>query len=247
MNAQYATGRERLNVMNISKVVFVGFVALSALLSSCGSNETVKESNKPWVWYAPWFNDGSTPNAIQMDYYRAQLKAKGIEMVGVDIGESYGSEYGRSRFDTYYASLQREGYAKTGCMVLQSRGGLQGYTWAIDNQDKVSCVAGIYPLTTVEDYIGIPGMAPHWGKTEQWMRDNLDSFNPLNRAAEILFPVLHIHGNADSVVHIDPDREFISKVRDGSIIEVSGEGHAYYSDSFFKSDALVDFLVRNTK
>lgn len=220
---------------------------IAVVLTGCA-----EEGKKPWVWYAPYFQassqygpgSGVTPDSMQMGYYFNRLREEGIHPIGVDVGESYGSPRGNEIFDEFYARIQSEGFQEKGCMILQSRGALMGYTWALKNQDKISCVLGIYPLTTVEDYVGVNVIAPVWGMSPADLLANLATLNPLNRASEITFPVLHIHGNVDSVVHIEPSRQFADDAN-GEFIEVANEGHAYASDSFFRSQAAIDFLLRH--
>ncbi len=210
-----------------------------------GSKAPIGPDQK-WVWYAPTFSDGSLPNDIQMGYYFSKLAEQNIHVVGVDVGESYGSPIGQATFDSYYTWMQQQGYAKKGCMLLQSRGGLQGYSWALNNQDKVSCVAGIYPLVDLRDYKGVSVYAPIWGVTAEWMLDNLATINPLHRANEFNFPILHVHGDQDAATSFSIDQAFIGAAPNAELIEVIGQGHEWYSNEFFQNDTLINFLLAHT-
>lgn len=197
---------------------------------------------KRWVWYAPTFIDGTTPMAAQHAYYVDALRSSGIAVVGVDVGESYGSPAGRAAFAEFWAWLQVHGYSKSGGWILQSRGGLQGYTFLLEHPDAATAVAGIYPLLTYDDYIGPAGMHSAWNLT-------LDQFNaakglsdPLAHAAAFTFPILHVHGDADITTTYAREVEFMQRAPNSELITVPGLAHEYYNLEFFGEPRLINFL-----
>lgn len=202
-----------------------------------------------WVWYAPTFINqgmGPTPMPQQVGWYFDQLSAAGIVVVGVSVGESFGSPQGRDGFEAFYQYLRLRGFAAQGCMILQSRGGLMGYNWMLDHPGRVKCVGGIYPLTTVTDYVGLDYMANIWGVTSAWLQANLGTQSPMERQDPLAgVSIYHLHGDADNTVHIANDQTFVSHLATGSLTVVPGQGHEFYSDEFFHSATFLAFLVSN--
>lgn len=209
-------------------------------------------STTKWVWYAPTFllrpGMGPTPMPQQVGYYFDELEAAGIAVVGVDVDESFGSPEGRQVFEQFYQYMQGQGMDEQGCMILQSRGGLMGYNWIMDYPGRVKCVAGIYPLLTVTDYVGLDYMANVWGVTSAWLQANLSTQSPLERDQALQgVNVFHLHGDSDNVVHYQNDQTFVSHLASGQFTLVPGEGHEFYSPEFFHNDALLNFLKENLR
>ena len=202
-----------------------------------------------WVWYAPTFLSdimGPTPMPQQVGWYFEQLSEAGIVVIGMDVGESFGSPHGRDLFEEFYQYLQTRGFESHGCMILQSRGGLMGYSWMLDHPGRVKCVAGIYPLTTVTDYVGLDYMANVWGVTSAWLQTNIATESPLEHRSPLTgVNVYHLHGDADVTVHLVNDQLFVSQLASGSLTVVPGEGHEFYSDEFFHSQTFLNFLLTN--
>lgn len=227
---------------------FYKTVALSSHRALIREPQSVNtQTLKPWVWYAPSFIEGSTPGQSQHSWYFEQLNAAGITVVGVDVGESYGSPAGRAGFDELYAWMQAHGYAAQGCFIAQSRGGLQVYEWLLDgNQSKAACVLGIYPLLTLTDYVGLPGMAPAWGLTVEQMSAQLQNIDVLSRASQLNMPILHLHGIADIVTSPLVDSGFTATAGQATLMTFENLGHENYAPKFFHSVAALEFLITHT-
>ena len=78
--------------------------------------------SKPWVWYAP-----TLPNlpGNEERWMFEQFIAAGIAIVGIDVGESYGSPAGRKLFTALYDEMTgRRGYSSKPVLMGRSRGGL---------------------------------------------------------------------------------------------------------------------------
>ncbi len=208
--------------------------------------------SQPWVWYAPTLT-GSLPDASHEWMFEA-FEAHGIAIAGIDVGESWGSDEGVKVFDAFYDCLTGSwGMSAKPCLLAQSRGGLMLYKWAEKNPDRVSCVAGIHPLTNLESFrktletqpgldewrnqiVAIHGAGP-------WM-DLSKNLLPLVKQN---VPILHIHGTADQPVPIGLNsEEIVRRYRDiggnAKLIAIDGIGHQV-SDCFFKSQSLVEFII----
>lgn len=211
---------------------------------------TVETSGSiPWVWYAPAFLDSKDqPLPIEIQWMANQLRSKGIAFVVANIGESFGAPFGRELFEEFYSHFNELGLQTQGCMILQSRGGLMGYTWQLDHPGRVKCNLGFYPLLSFDDYIGTAGFAPFWGVNQQWMIDHKAEHEPLARASQLTIPILHIHGDSDPAVHLEYDRQFLSQYggpRWGmQLLEVNDLGHTYTKEMFENPYAL-EFLTKN--
>ncbi|MEE2754379.1 MAG: alpha/beta hydrolase, partial [Candidatus Latescibacterota bacterium] len=97
------------------------------------------EGRNPWVWYAPTLP--AYPSQSEKWMFDRFLEA-GIFIAGIDVGESYGSPDGRSRYSVLYAHLTNQlGMDRRAALLARSRGGLMLYNWAVENADKVACVA----------------------------------------------------------------------------------------------------------
>jgi hypothetical protein len=214
--------------------------------------------NQPWVWFAPtWItnNEGNVggmpsvaPDKGGFDIIIKQFNDRGIALVGVDVGITFGNKKGRDGFSKFYKHLtQDRGFSQTGCMLLVSQGGMMGYTWILENPGVIKCVGGIFPITSVEDYHGLSYFAHMWGITEQFLTDNLASLNPLHRAAEFNFPIMHIHGDQDQAARIEYARQFFSATPQGTLVELPGVGHEYKRGELFENDQLIDFVIKHTK
>ena len=96
------------------------------------------------------------------------LKA-GIDVAGIDVGESYGSPDGQRLFTALYDELtQPDGapsFSNHPVLLGRSRGGLQTLAWAAENASRVGGWAGIYPVCDLRSYPGFgPGLrrlCPH--------------------------------------------------------------------------------------
>lgn len=211
------------------------------------------EGKRPWAWYAPTFMSGH-PNRSN-EWLFKQLLDAGWTVVGVEVGESYGSEAGRKTFSEFHAdAVKRFGLAEKACLVAQSRGGLMHYNWAVENPDKVACIAGIYPVCDLRSYPGLQRAAPAYGLRCAELEARLAEHNPIERLAPLAkakVPVLHIHGDSDKVVPLDKNSQvLIDRYKalggPGELIVVKGKGHAEIPE-FFQAPAVLKFLVEHGK
>jgi hypothetical protein len=73
---------------------------------------------------------------------------------------------GRALFTALYQELTgKRGFAPRPCLLGRSRSGLWVTIWAVENADKVSGLAGIYPVFDLRSYPGLEKAAPAYGLT----------------------------------------------------------------------------------
>ncbi|HEY6227213.1 MAG TPA: prolyl oligopeptidase family serine peptidase, partial [Verrucomicrobiae bacterium] len=128
--------------------------------------------------------------------------------------------------------------------------------WAILNPSRVAAIAGIYPVFDFTTYPGIEKAAPAYGLSVEALKAQQEEFNPIKRVnvlARAKIPVFLIHGDSDKVVPLEPNsgaflKEY-QKAGAESLITLQtleNQGHNMY-EGFFRSQALVDFVIKNAK
>jgi pimeloyl-ACP methyl ester carboxylesterase len=206
----------------------------------------------PWVWYAPTLRSPPDPSHEWM--FRQWLN-HGIAIAGVDVAESFGNPAGRAGFTALYEKATREMHlASKACLLAQSRGGLMQYNWAAENPGRVACIVGIYPVCDLRSWPGLAQAAPAYGMTEQALSSHLAEHNPINRLAPLAqarVPILHIHGNVDTVVPLERNSGLLAQRYrqlggDMQLIVVPGRGHQVCPE-FFHCQTLVDFVIAHAK
>lgn len=217
-----------------------GFVIHPAKLPSDGS--------RPWVWYAPTI--GAHPNKSN-EWMLRKLLDQGFHVVGINVGESYGSPTGRKVFSDFYQHLLREYKLDAKANLLaQSRGGLMHFNWATENTDKVRCIVGIYPVCDLRSYPGLSKAAGAFGLSAAELEKQLTLHNPIDRLeplAKAKVPILHVHGDNDKVVPLDKNSQVVFdryRALGGpmQLIVVAGKGHAENAE-FFQEPRLVQFML----
>lgn len=213
---------------------------------------TRQKGPMPWVWYAPTLRGLPGPEEAWMI---DRLLAGGIAIAGIDVGESYGSPAGREGYDAFYAHLtETRGFAKRPVLLARSRGGLMLYGWATLHPECVAGIAGIYPVCDITSYPGVARAASAYGLSPAELSADLAAHNPIERLAALAaarVPILHIHGDSDTVVPLDANsaalKDRYSKL--GGPIEVSvlaGRGHDMWS-GWFQSQAITDFMIERAE
>lgn len=203
----------------------------------------------PWVFYAPTFVR-RLPGPEE-DWMINRFHEHGIAIVGIDVGESYGSPNGRAAYQAFYEELtSKRGYASKCVLLARSRGGLMLYNWAVEHPEYVAAVAGIYPVCNIESYPGVDKAAGAYEMTPEQLRSSLGQHNPINRLAplaEAKVPILHIHGDRDQIVPIERNSAELANSyrRLGGPVEVEvikGQGHNMWR-GWFQSENLTEFIV----
>jgi len=235
-------GGERLDFMVEGSQ---GFVLLPTRPAADGS--------KPWVWYAPTLT-GSLPDPSH-EWLFSRLLAQGFTMAGVDVGESFGNPQGRAVYTRFYRFVtEKYGLASKVCLLAQSRGGLMLYNWAAEHPDWVECIGGIYPVCDQASWPGLATSCRAYGLTEAQLREQLAKHNPIDRLAPLAaakVPILHVHGNVDTVVPLERNsaelaRRYRAPGGKIDVVVVEGKGHQVCPE-FFESKRLLDFLLARGK
>ncbi len=202
----------------------------------------------PWVWYAPTFIP-SRPAPEWERMFERMLK-EGFAVAGVDVEESFGSPAGRAVYVALYERIVGEfDLSPTACLLPQSRGGLMLYNWAAENADKVRCIGGVYPVCDMSSYPGLKQACGAYGLTEEELAGQLARHNPIERLealAKAGIPILHIHGDSDSIVPLERNsNELARRYRElggaMDVIVLEGKGHDA-SPEFFQNQRMLDFF-----
>ena len=128
------------------------------------------------------------------------------------------------------------------------------YNWAVEHPDCVGCIAGIYPVCNLNSYPGIDKACGAYGMTRQQLTDVIAQHNPVDRLeplAKTGVPILHIHGDADTVVPIEANsaalaRKYRQFGGDIKLVVIKGQGHNMWS-GWFQCQELVDFVIAHAK
>ena len=183
-----------------------------------------------------------------------QFLAAGVAVAGIDIGEAYGSPEGQKHFTALHRELTgKRGFASRPCLLGRSRGGLWMSSWAIANPDKVSGMAGIYPVFDLRAYPGVRRAASAYGKTPAELEAELDKWNPVARLktlAKADVPVFIIHGDVDKVVPLKANSHALvdqyteaGKEKLVTLVVAKGQGHNFWP-GFFRCEELIEFTIQ---
>jgi len=203
----------------------------------------------PWVWYAP-----TLPNlpAKEETWMFERFLEAGIAIAGIDVGESMGKPAGRALFTAFHKELvTKRGMAAKPCLLARSRGGLMLYNWAAENPQSVAAIAGIYPVGDLASWPGLARASAAYGLTEAQLAAQLTDHNPIDRLAPLAragIPIMHIHGDNDTVVPLEKNSGLIKQRYDElggrMTLEVIKDGGHDMKDHWFKNQPLVLFIIR---
>ena len=205
---------------------------------------------QPWVFYAPTLPP--YPDSHEK-WMHEKFLAAGVAVAGIDVGEAYGGPEGRRLFDLFYRELiENRGFAVRTCMLGRSRGGLWVSSWAAQHPDRVSGIAGIYPVFDLRTYPGLAKAAPLYEMNQKMFADRLTEFNPIEHVSILAkhhVPAFLIHGDIDQVVPLrENSAEFVARYRAAGVpdsvtlIVAKGQGHNFW-EGFFRCQELVDFAI----
>lgn len=224
-----------------------GRAAFVILPSTKPTNGTI-----PWVWYAPTLP--GLPGTEEKWMFE-RFTSAGIAIVGIDVGESYGSPDGCALYSAFYDELTRKrGFAPKAILLGRSRGGLMTLSWAADNADKVAGFAGIYPVCNIASYPGLAKASGAYHLTADVLAGRLTEFNPSDRLSALArarVPLFAIHGDVDKVVPLEANSGEVKKRYEAlggsrQLIVPPGQGHNMWT-GFFQCPELVDFVITTAK
>lgn len=216
--------------------------------------EEKRTKPQPWIMYAPTLPP--YPDQAEKWMHEKFLDA-GIAVAGIDIGEAYGSPKGREHFDALYDELTKNrGFAAKCCVLGRSRGGLWVTSWASEHPERISGLAGIYPVFDFRTYPGLARAAPAYGLKPEELDAKADELNPINRVpklAKAKIPVFIIHGDDDKVVPLKENSATLLEHYKTAgaedqmkLVVAKGQGHNFW-EGFFKCQELVDFAIERAK
>lgn len=216
--------------------------------------EELQKSPQPWVWYFPTLPEYPDEHEKWMD---EQFVAAGIAVAGIDVGESFGSPAGNKVFDQFYAEMvERRSFKAKPCLLGRSRGGLMASSWAIAHPDKISGLAGIYPVFDFRTYPGLDKVAPAYGLPPDQFAARLAEFNPIERVdalAKAHVPIFIIHGAIDEIVPLEANsaelvRRYTAAGQADAVklVIIKDQGHNYWP-GFFRCQELVDFAIARAR
>ncbi|MFM8289931.1 MAG: alpha/beta hydrolase family protein [Planctomycetaceae bacterium] len=214
----------------------------------------LRRQPQPWVCYAPTLPP--YPDEHEKWMHQRFLEA-GVAVCGIDVGEAYGNRQGREWFSKLHEELtERRGFARQTCLLGRSRGGLWVTAWAAEHPERVSGLAGIYPVFDLRSYPGLERAAPAFQLSPKELEQQLPALNPINRVAVLAqraIPVCLIHGDQDEVVPLAQNSAAFAEVyrqadagKHVQLIVAKGQGHNYW-EGFFRSPELVEFVIARAK
>ncbi|MBX3422112.1 MAG: prolyl oligopeptidase family serine peptidase [Pirellulaceae bacterium] len=206
---------------------------------------------QPWVMYAPTIMP-NYPDEHERWMHQQFLEA-GIAVAGIDVGEAFGSPTCMAALDALYEHLvQHADFSHRPVLLGRSRGGLWVSRWAAEHPQRVSGVAGIYPVFDLRSYPGLHQAAAAYGLTPPELQDKLVEYNPIShvhKMAAAAVPVYLVHGAIDHVVPLEPNslavQELYQQAGQAQAIQlevIQDQGHNYWP-GFFRCQGLVDFVV----
>ncbi|MEZ6131753.1 MAG: prolyl oligopeptidase family serine peptidase [Planctomycetaceae bacterium] len=215
--------------------------------------DEITTAGKPWIFYGPTLPP--YPDEAER-WMHEQFLGAGIAVAGIDVGEAYGSPLAFPAFEALYQEMIRRGFSKKPVLLGRSRGGLWVSSWAIRHPERVSGIAGIYPVYDFTTYPGMKRAAGAYGLSEDELAARQAELNPVRRAsvlAEAKIPVLIIHGKEDTVVPLKENSEAVEKIYADAgvadliqVIKIDGQGHNFWP-GFFHCEELVQFVIRSAK
>ncbi len=216
--------------------------------------EEKRAKPQPWIMYAPTL--AGYPDAHEK-WMHEQFVNAGVAVAGIDIGEAYGSPTGRKLFTALYEELTTQrNFAPKACVLGRSRGGLWVTSWASEHPDKVSGLAGIYPVFDFRTYPGLAKAAGAYELTAAELEAKANELNPIERVlilAKAKIPAFIIHGDEDKVVPLkENSSRFVEHYQAAgaedkvTLVIAKGQGHNFW-EGFFKCQELVDFSIARAK
>lgn len=215
--------------------------------------EAKRRSPQPWIFYAPTLP--AYPDSHEK-WMHERFLAAGIAVAGIDVGEAYGSPASWPAFTALYNTLTKErGFAPKACLLGRSRGGLWTSSWGAENTDKISGLAGIYPVFDFRTYPGIAKAAAAYELTAEKLAESTTA-NPIARVHKLAaakVPAFFIHGDVDTVVPLEQNSQAFATIYEQAgvkdlvtLIVPKGQGHNYW-EGFFRCEELIAFAIARAR
>lgn len=192
---------------------------------------------RPWVWRARFW--GHEP---QFD--RAMLE-RGWHVVYCDVGGLLGGPEAMKRWSSFYDLLHKSGLSAKPFLEGMSRGGLPIYQWAKQHPDRVLGIYADNPVVDPQSWSGSRDHAHTRGAT--FGLHSEAAVAGWKRMAEAGIPLLHVVGEADSVVPVEANTNVLERLyrKLGGHIEVIRKpGLDHHPHSLPDPQPIVDFAMR---
>jgi pimeloyl-ACP methyl ester carboxylesterase len=169
-------------------------------------------------------------------------------------------------WDKFYDELTgKYGFAKKTALIGLSRGGLYCYNWAIANPDKVACIYADAAVCDFKSWPGgkLKGLGKGTGDATEWNNmlmaygfksdaeaasyqgNPVDNLKPL-AAAKV--PLLHVYGEADSLVPWDENTGVVAeryRKMGGSITLIPKPGVGHHPHGLTDPTPIVEFIMKH--
>lgn len=207
-----------------------------------------------WIWRARFW--GVEPQT------EIELLKRGFHLIYIDVSNLFGSPKAVSLWNRFYQFVTAK-YDLNPKAVLEgfSRGGLIVYNWASENADKVFCIYADAPVCDIKSWPAKLGKSE--GSVEclekcleayemsleelkDYRKNPVDNLEPLAKAN---IPILHVCGDADTVVPMSENTDIlIKRYRElgGNIELISKKGVEHHPHSLEDPAPIVNFILKHT-
>ncbi|MFN5469464.1 MAG: alpha/beta hydrolase family protein [Pirellulaceae bacterium] len=208
---------------------------------------------RPWVWHGEFFGHRPIPDVA--------LLGRGHHIVFAPFSDQFGGPAAIAHWEKVYRQLvQHFSLSPQSALVGTSRGGLYCYNWAARYPERVSCIFGDAPVCDLKSWpLGmgtgtrneaeVTKLLTVYGVEDvpQLLEVALNPIDRLQSVAQRHIPILHVSGDADSIVPLPENTEAIQKAYQalGGKMEViikPGIGHVHGLDD---STPIIEFIDRH--
>jgi pimeloyl-ACP methyl ester carboxylesterase/lysophospholipase L1-like esterase len=214
----------------------------------------VAAAGKPWIWRTEFF--GHEPQAD------LALLGFGFHVAYINVQNMYGGPPAMPHMDAFYAHLtEKYGLARRVVLEGFSRGGLFAFNWAARHPERVAALYVDAPVCDFRSWPGGKGRGK--GSTADWERCKMAyglteqealayRLNPVDNLAPLAaanIPLLHVCGEADTVVPIEENTRIIERrYRElgGEIKVIAKPFCEHHPHSLKEPGPIVNFILRHT-
>jgi len=213
-----------------------------------------------WVWIVPlWLALPSAHGDYIARSYVEELLDAGFHVAGFDVGTSLGSPKAAELFHQFHEHVVKVyDLQPKARMIAVSNGGLITYGYAFRYPQEIDRIFAIYPAMdfqswpTFERVVGPGAITPgglSYGLTPEEMTEKIQQFNPIDNLAPLAqarIPLLHIHGDADKLVPLNPNSTItVERYRalGGNIDLKVMSGSVHGGVEFFSDQHAFEFLL----
>jgi pimeloyl-ACP methyl ester carboxylesterase len=213
---------------------------------------------RPWAWRGEFF--GAFPNAD------VELIRRGFHLAHLGVPDQFGSPAAVAAWNEFHQMMTASHkLAKRAALIGLSRGGLYCYNWAAANPEKVACIYADAPVCDFKSWPGgrLKNLGKGEGSAAEWDRllkaygfqsdaeaiayqaNPVDNLRPL---AEAKIALLHVYGDADTVVPWDENTGLLaSRYRQlgGNITLIAKPGVGHHPHGLDDPTPIVEFIVQH--